>query len=74
MSESEQLTQTDDNFCEELYQDYMNSWDKNESYSLEDCKKEWGLINISPSCWWEQIYNQYWHNNTIILIYISRYG
>ena len=39
MSESEKLTQTDDNFCEELYQDYMNSSD--ESYSLEDCKKEW---------------------------------
>ena len=35
MSESEKLTQTDDNFCEELYQDYMNSSDKNESYSLE---------------------------------------
>ena len=41
MSESEKLTQTDDNFCEELYQDYMNSSDKNESYSLEDCKKDW---------------------------------
>ena len=41
MSESEKLTQTDDNFCEELYQDYMNSSDKNESYSLEYCKKEW---------------------------------
>ena len=38
MSESEKLTQADDNFCEELYQDYMNSSDKNESYSLEDCK------------------------------------
>ena len=50
MSESEKLTQTDDNFCEALYQDYMKSLDKNESYSLEDCKKEWGLINISPSC------------------------
>ncbi len=50
MSEREKLTQADDNFCEALYQDYMNSLDKNESYSLEDCKKEWGLINISPSC------------------------
>lgn len=50
MSESEKLTQTDDNFCEELYQDYMNSSDKNESYSIEDCKKEWGLIIISLSC------------------------
>lgn len=44
MSEREKLTQADDNFCEALYQDYMNSLDKNESYSLEDCKKEWGLI------------------------------
>lgn len=44
MSESEKLTQTDDNFCEELYQDYMNSSDKNESYSLED------LIKNNPDC------------------------
>ena len=33
--------QADDKFCEELYQDYMNSSDKDESYSLDDCKKEW---------------------------------
>ena len=26
MSESEKLTQTDDNFCEALYQDYMNMY------------------------------------------------
>ena len=35
--------EADDNFCESLYQDYMNDPDKDESYSLEDCKNEWGL-------------------------------
>lgn len=35
--------QADNDFCEALYQDYMNDSDKDESYSLEDCKKEWGL-------------------------------
>lgn len=35
--------QADDDFCEALYQDYMNSPDKDESYSLDDCKKEWGI-------------------------------
>ncbi len=43
MNEREKLAQADDDFCEELYQDYMNSPDKDESYSLEDCKNEWGI-------------------------------
>ena len=35
----------DDAFCEALYQDYLNDTDaeKEEVYSLADCKKEWGL-------------------------------
>lgn len=33
----------DDEFCENLYQHYLNSDDKDESFSLADCKKEWGL-------------------------------
>lgn len=33
----------DNAFCEALYQDYMNSSDKNESYSLDGCKKKWGI-------------------------------
>lgn len=36
----------DDTFCEALYQDYLNDEDseKDEEYSLADCKKEWGLV------------------------------
>lgn len=35
----------DDAFCEQLYQDYLDDPDpeKDTEYSLEDCKKEWGL-------------------------------
>lgn len=33
----------DDEFCNELYQHYLDSDDKNESFSLSDCKKEWGI-------------------------------
>lgn len=36
----------DDVLCESLYQDYMNDPDKDVDYSLEDCKKEWGLSNV----------------------------
>ncbi|MCI6163859.1 MAG: hypothetical protein MR675_01510 [Lachnospira sp.] len=36
----------DDAYCESLYQDYLREDDKEESYSLEDCKKEWGLDNV----------------------------
>ena len=40
----------DDEFYSNLYNEYLSDPDKDESYSLEDCKKEWGLINVSPSC------------------------
>lgn len=35
----------DDLFCEKLYQDYLDDPDpeKDKEYSLEECKKEWGL-------------------------------
>ena len=33
----------DDAFCERMYQNYLNDPDKDESYPLEDCVKEWGL-------------------------------
>lgn len=34
---------TDDDFCEALYQKYLSDPDKGEAYTLEECKKEWGL-------------------------------
>ncbi len=33
----------DDEFCERLYQEYLADPEKDESYTLEECKKEWGL-------------------------------
>lgn len=35
----------DDAFCQALLEDYQNDPDpeKNKGYSLEDCKREWGL-------------------------------
>ena len=33
----------DDAFCLSLWERYQEDSDKNESYTLEDCKKEWGL-------------------------------
>lgn len=33
----------DDAFCEKLVQEYENAPEKDVSYTLEDCKKEWGL-------------------------------
>lgn len=35
----------DDAFCERMYQDYLNDPDpdKDTCYSLEDCKREWGI-------------------------------
>lgn len=33
----------DDAFCEKLVDEYENDPEKNVSYTLEDCKKEWGL-------------------------------
>lgn len=34
----------DDAFCEKLVDEYENDPEKDVSYTLEDCKKEWGLI------------------------------
>lgn len=39
---------TDDEFCDNLYQHYLNSKDKDESYTLEECKKEWHIDTIIP--------------------------
>lgn len=35
----------DDAFCERMYQNYLDDPDpdKDTSYSLEDCKREWGI-------------------------------
>lgn len=35
----------DDLICEQIYQDYLNDSDteKDDTYTLEECKKEWGL-------------------------------
>ena len=37
--------EADDAYCEQLWQDYQNDPDpdKDEGYSLAECKKEWGL-------------------------------
>jgi hypothetical protein len=37
--------ETDDAFCKHLWEDYENDPDpdKDKSYSLEECKREWGL-------------------------------
>ena len=36
----------DDEYCKKLYEEYLNDPDpnKDEEYSLEDCKKDWGMI------------------------------
>ena len=36
----------DDEFCTKLLEDYHNSNDdeKDVSYTLDDCKREWGLV------------------------------
>ena len=33
----------DDAFCRQLYERYQNDPEKDESYTLEQCKREWGL-------------------------------
>jgi hypothetical protein len=33
-------------FCEKLVDEYENDPEKDVSYTLEDCKKEWGLLFI----------------------------
>lgn len=34
-------------FCEKLVDEYENDPEKDVSYTLEDCKKEWGLIILA---------------------------
>lgn len=33
----------DDAFCRQLYEHYQNDPEKDESFTLEECKQEWGL-------------------------------
>ena len=33
----------DDLYCEALYQQYLNDPERDIEYSLDECKKEWGL-------------------------------
>lgn len=33
----------DDAFCQQLYEHYQNDPEKDEAFTLEDCKREWGL-------------------------------
>lgn len=35
----------DEIYCQKLYEDYLNDPDpeKDETYTLEECKKEWGI-------------------------------
>lgn len=37
--------ESDDLFCEKMIEDYINDPDpeKNKSYTLEECKQEWGI-------------------------------
>ena len=33
----------DDAFCHQLYERYQNDPEKDEAFTLEECKREWGL-------------------------------
>lgn len=33
----------DDEFCQQLYERYQNDPEKDEAFTLEECKREWGL-------------------------------
>lgn len=33
----------DDAFCQQLYERYLNDPEKDESFTLEECEREWGL-------------------------------
>ena len=33
----------DEAFCQQLLQQYENAPDKDEAFTMEDCKREWGL-------------------------------
>ncbi len=35
--------EADDAFCQQLYERYQNDPEKDESFTLEECKREWGL-------------------------------
>lgn len=37
----------DNEYCRQLYENYLNDPDleKDEEFSLEDCKKDWGLVH-----------------------------
>ena len=32
-----------DAFCQQLYEHYQNDPEKDEAFTLEECKREWGL-------------------------------
>lgn len=34
----------DDAFCEQLYEQYLNDPEKDVTYTLEECEREWGLV------------------------------
>ena len=34
----------DEAFCQQLYERYQNDPEKDESFTLEECKREWGLV------------------------------
>ena len=36
--------EADNAFCEQLYSRYQNDPEKDEEFTLEDCKREWGLV------------------------------
>ena len=33
----------DDAFCQQLYERYQNDPEKDDEFTLEECKREWGL-------------------------------
>lgn len=35
--------EADNAFCRQLYEQYLNDPDRGESFTLEECKREWGL-------------------------------
>lgn len=35
--------EADDEFCQQLYERYQNDPEKDEAFTLEECKREWGL-------------------------------
>ncbi len=35
--------EADNAFCERMYQNYLNDPEKDEEYTLEACKAEWGI-------------------------------